>query len=312
MVSSRTGLSVTLVVGVASCGARPPPGEVRIIAHRGVHQTFSAVGIDDHTCTASRIDPVEHGFLENTLPSMAAAFEAGADAVEIDVHGTADGQLVMMHDEALDCRTDGHGRPEDHTLDELRGLDLGYGYTADGGASYPLRGTGTGLVVSLPEVYAAFPDRMFVIDIKAGDAAIGDRVADVLQTLPADVRAQQFVYGAVPAVERVAERLPDVRTFTAPGIRACLKRYLPVGWLGIVPEPCRDTVLLLPVDYTWLIAGFPRRFEARMRRHGTEVVLMGPLVDGVTTGIDDPATADRVPDDFSGWIWTNRIEQVAP
>lgn len=306
------GLAAALVAaGNASCLARRPVGEVRTVAHRGVHQTFAPEGIDAHTCTASRIYPVEHALLENTLPSMRAAFEAGADAVELDVHPTADGQLVVLHDETLDCRTDGHGRPEDHTLEEMRGLDLGYGYTADG-ATWPLRSTGRGLLVSLPEVYRALPDRAFVVDIKAGGAPAGELVADVLAALPAPVRAQQLVYGDVAAVERVSERLPDVRTFSRPRIRACLKRYLAVGWLGIVPEPCRGTLLLVPVDYTWALWGFPRRFEARMARHGTEVALMGPMHDGITTGIDDAQTAARIPDDFVGWVWTNRVEVVAP
>jgi glycerophosphoryl diester phosphodiesterase len=296
---------------LAACHPRPA-GEVRWLAHRGVHQTFSATGIDMHTCTASRIDPVEHPFLENTLPSMQAAFDAGADAVEVDVHATRDQQLAVLHDESLECRTDGRGRPEDHTLDELRQLDVGYGYTADGGATFPLRGTGVGLLVSLPEVYAAFPGRAFVVDIKAGDAAVGDLVADVLQGLPDEVRARQAVYGSVPAVDRVRQRLPDVRTFTRPQVGACLERYLATGWLGIVPEACRHTLLLVPVDYTWMFWGFPRGFQARMARHGTEVALMGPLVDGITTGIDDERSLARVPEDFTGWIWTNRIEALGP
>lgn len=306
------GLLGLLVAANASCLARRPVTEARYIAHRGVHQTFPPDGIDHHTCTARHIRPIEHGLLENTLPSMRAAFDAGADAVELDVHLTADGHLVVMHDEVLECRTDGRGRPEDHRLEDLRGLDLGYGYTADGGASWPLRGTGRGLLVTLPEVYEAFPDRAFVIDIKAGGQPVGERVADVLEGLAGQVRAQQSVYGDVAAVQRVAERLPDVKTFTRPRIGACLKRYLAVGWLGLVPEACRGTRLLVPVDYTWALWGFPRRFEARMARHGTDVVLMGPLHDGITTGIDDDETAERVPKDFGGWIWTNRIEKIGP
>jgi glycerophosphoryl diester phosphodiesterase len=295
-----------------ACGCpHPPAGEVRWLAHRGVHQTFDPQGIDMHTCTATRIHPVTHPFLENTLPSMQAAFDAGADAVEVDVHATRDQQLAVLHDESLECRTDGRGRPEDHTLDELRQLDLGYGYTADGGATWPLRGTGRGLLVSLPEVYVAFPDRAFVVDIKAGDASVGDLVADVLATLPEPVRARQLVYGSVPAVERVKQRLPEVRTFTRPQTASCLERYLAGGWLGIVPESCRHTLLLVPINYTWALWGFPRRFEARMARHGTEVALMGPLVDGITTGIDAQTLGD-VPEDFGGWIWTNEIDKIGP
>jgi glycerophosphoryl diester phosphodiesterase len=61
-------------------------GRPTLLAHRGLHQTFSHVGLTGDTCTAERIHPPEHGYLENTLPSMEAAFRLGADIVEIDIH----------------------------------------------------------------------------------------------------------------------------------------------------------------------------------------------------------------------------------
>jgi glycerophosphoryl diester phosphodiesterase len=64
----------------ASHGGRPT-----LLAHCGLHQTFPTDGLKADTCTAARIHPPEHGFLENTIPSMQAAFEAGADVVELDV-----------------------------------------------------------------------------------------------------------------------------------------------------------------------------------------------------------------------------------
>ena len=40
----------------------PWRGSPRVIAHRGVHQTFSPVGVQNDTCTASRADPIEHSW----------------------------------------------------------------------------------------------------------------------------------------------------------------------------------------------------------------------------------------------------------
>jgi len=313
----RIGLTVLAVLGLltvinASCLAPHPERSVQLMAHRGVHQTFSLEGVTAHSCTAEQTLPAPHGFLENTLPSIRAAFEAGADVVEVDVHRTADGHLMVFHDEMLECRTDGFGRPEDHTLAVLRGLDLGYGYTSDGGATYPLRGTGVGLVVTLPEVYAAFPGRAFIVDIKAGGEAVGDLVADTLAMLPIAERTQQFVYGSSSAVARVNERLPEVQSFNRTTMKACLKRYLLTGWTGAVPEDCQETWVFIPVNYQWLIWGFPRRFEARMESVGSSVVLMGPWDGNITTAIDDEAVLAKVPDDFNGWIWTNRVEVIAP
>ena len=58
--------------------APEPAGQIHWLAHRGVHQTFSLEGVDNDTCTATRIDPPLHGYLENTIPSMRAAFDAAA------------------------------------------------------------------------------------------------------------------------------------------------------------------------------------------------------------------------------------------
>src|SRR5688572_21555994 len=71
-------------------------GTLTLLAHRGVQQTLHGT-IDIHTCTAA-IDPPEHAFLENTIASMRAAFAAGADIVELDIHATTDGQLAVFHD----------------------------------------------------------------------------------------------------------------------------------------------------------------------------------------------------------------------
>src|SRR5690606_36067803 len=74
-----------------------------LLAHRGLAQTFSMENIDHNTCTAKRIYPPEHQYLENPLPSMQAAFDAGADIVEFDVHLTKDQQFAVFHDWTLDC-----------------------------------------------------------------------------------------------------------------------------------------------------------------------------------------------------------------
>src|SRR5688500_3307527 len=87
----------------------PTQPQLKLIAHRGVHQTFDKTGVEGTTCTATRIRPPSHGFIENTIASTQAAFDAGADVVELDVHPTTDGQFAVFHDWSLDCRTDGTG-----------------------------------------------------------------------------------------------------------------------------------------------------------------------------------------------------------
>ena len=62
---------------------------------------------------------------ENTLPAFAAAIDAGAGGIELDVHPSRDGAPVVHHDYYLDRTTSGTGLVSDHTLAELRTLDAG-------------------------------------------------------------------------------------------------------------------------------------------------------------------------------------------
>lgn len=62
---------------------------------------------------------------ENTLAAFRNAIHLGADMVEIDVHLTRDGHVVVIHDNTVDRTTDGHGRIADLTFHEIRSLDAG-------------------------------------------------------------------------------------------------------------------------------------------------------------------------------------------
>src|SRR5690606_7213976 len=132
-------------------------GSPVLLAHRGIAQRYDLAGVAGDTCTATRILPPRHRYLENTIASMKASFDAGADIVEIDVHPTTDGQFAVFHDWTLECRTNGQGVTREHSMAQLKQLDIGFGYTHDGGKTYPLRGTGIGMMPSLAEVLDAFP-----------------------------------------------------------------------------------------------------------------------------------------------------------
>ncbi|MEU3856365.1 glycerophosphodiester phosphodiesterase family protein [Streptomyces sp. NPDC028722] len=64
---------------------------------------------------------------ENTLRSFVAAQQAGLDLIELDLHLSKDGALVVMHDTDVDRTTDGSGPISEKTLPELRALDAGRG-----------------------------------------------------------------------------------------------------------------------------------------------------------------------------------------
>jgi glycerophosphoryl diester phosphodiesterase len=314
----RIGLALPLAAATFVCLNNtnllhaPVAGRPVLLAHRGLHQTFPANGLKGDTCTAERILPPEHGYLENTLPAMQAAFAAGADIVELDVHPTTDGHFAVLHDWTLDCRTDGKGVTREHTLAELKALDIGFGYTADGGKTYPFRGKGIGLMPSLDEVLAAFPERRLLIDIKSNDPADGEALARRLAQLPPERLAVIMVYGGDRPVAVVRAWHPQLKTMSRTNLQGCLLRYIGIGWSGYVPAPCRRSLLLVPINVAPWLWGWPGRFLKRLESVGTEVVVAGPWDGGFSRGIDDATTLARLPAGYSGAIWTNRIDLIAP
>ena len=73
-------------------------GKPGLLAHRGIAQRFDERELKNDTCTAARMLPSSHEYLENTTSSMRAGFAAGADIVELDVHPTTDGEFAVFHD----------------------------------------------------------------------------------------------------------------------------------------------------------------------------------------------------------------------
>jgi glycerophosphoryl diester phosphodiesterase len=294
--------------------APPSSPQLSLIAHRGVHHTFDRSGLENDTCTAERIHPPEHTLFENTIASMQAAFAAGADIVEIDVHPTTDGQFAIFHDWTLDCRTEGTGETRSHDMAHLRTLDIGYGYTADGGATFPLRSEGVGLMPSLDEVLTDMPEQRFLINFKSNDAREGDMLAGIVAEHPEWAGAVWGAYGGDAPTFRARALMPGLAVWSRRGLMDCLLQYAGYGWTGMVPAACSNTYVMVPVNIAPWLWGWPNLFQQRMSEAGSEIILLGPFESGDsgTAGIDDLETLARVPHDFSGYVWTNRIERIGP
>jgi glycerophosphoryl diester phosphodiesterase len=271
-----------------------PASGPTLLAHRGMAQTYDLTGVTAETCTASHIHAPTHDHLENTIASMSAAFDLGADVVEFDVHPTTDGHFAVFHDWTLDCRTDGRGETRAHSLAELKKLDIGYGYTADNGKSFPFRGRGVGLMPSLDEVLAAFPDKKLLINVKSSDPKEGRLLADVLMKLPAQRLTRVMAYGGNAPIAELAQRLPQLRVMSRATLKSCLLRYMLVGWSGRIPDACQNTLILAPTNiapFFWLAAPLPRE----MTRVGTQIFAVGPYWGGeYSTGIDQEADLRRL------------------
>jgi glycerophosphoryl diester phosphodiesterase len=293
--------------------APSPAGPPTFVAHRGLGQSFSRDGLTGETCTAARMLPPEHAYLENTFAGFEAAFAAGADVVEFDVRPTGDGDFVAFHDWTLDCRTNGSGETRKRSLAELKALDVGYGYTADGGASFPFRGKGVGLMPTLDEVLDAFPGRRFMINIKSRDPSEGAALAAALAGRNETVLSNIIIYGAREPLDAFAARPAGPKLLSTDNVKRCLLNYFALGWSGYVPEACRQTLFMLPLNiapWTW---GYPHRLSARLAASGTEIVLLGAYDgSGFSSGVDSREEFAAVPARFDGSVWTNRIDLVGP
>ncbi|MEE3004529.1 MAG: glycerophosphodiester phosphodiesterase family protein, partial [Chloroflexota bacterium] len=128
-----------------------PPRDFINIAHRG----------------ASAYTP------ENTFAAFDKALALGVDNVEFDVHFSADGHIVVIHDDTLDRTTNGSGPVTAQTLDRLRSLDAGEWFSAE------FKGQSIPTLAHLLERYKGWLH--FHIEIKGRGAGLAKRTADLVR-----------------------------------------------------------------------------------------------------------------------------------
>jgi glycerophosphoryl diester phosphodiesterase len=121
---------------------------------------------------------------ENTLESFRQALAAGAECLEMDVHLSADGVVVVIHDPTLDRTTDSTGAVAALSADTIRAADAGARFTRDG-LTFPYRGTGL-RVPTFEEVLRELPDVPLLIEIKTASASVPTR--RVIETYGAESR----------------------------------------------------------------------------------------------------------------------------
>ncbi|HYG59629.1 MAG TPA: glycerophosphodiester phosphodiesterase [Symbiobacteriaceae bacterium] len=116
----------------------------------------------------------------NTMPSFQLAMTQGADVLELDVHMTRDGVIVVSHDETIDRMSSGSGYIKSMTLQELRQYDFGFDFTPDGGKTFPYRGKGV-TIPTLEDVFKAYPNTRINIEIKQLDPAMEEPLWALVQ-----------------------------------------------------------------------------------------------------------------------------------
>lgn len=154
---------------------------------------------------------------ENTMAAFERGLAAGADGLELDVHLSSDGVVVVSHDATLDRTTDASGRIDRRTAAELSRIDAGY-HWVDAGGNALFRACGVG-VPMLRDVLRRFRDVPIIIEMKVDRREMGDAVAaEVMAASAVDrvcaasdgSRAVRAARDALPAMATSASRW-DVR-----------------------------------------------------------------------------------------------------
>jgi glycerophosphoryl diester phosphodiesterase len=118
---------------------------------------------------------------ENTLEAFDHGIELGADGLELDVHLSRDGVVVVHHDPRLERTTGSRGAVCAYTADELSRVDAGYWFRTPGHVdAYPFRGRGIG-VPTLGTVLRRYRDARLIIELKMNDPELAHRTIDEIR-----------------------------------------------------------------------------------------------------------------------------------
>ena len=258
----------------------------------------------------------------NTLYAFATAVRAGAHGLELDVHMTADGHVIVLHDPTVDRTTDGTGAVDHLTLEEIRRLDAAHWFVPGEGVvhgrvatAYPLRGVATGdrppppghepaafTIPTLAEVLVAFGGVHVNLDIKRTSpetAPYEHAVAELVQRhdRTADVIVGSFSDTALSRFKTIA---PEV--FTAAGPADTVAFWSTAQGQGGVALP-NHVALQVPVRFEGLEVVTPAFVTAAHAHHIAVHVwtvdeaeemarLLGMGVDGIVT--DRPSVLANV------------------
>ncbi len=159
----------------------------------------------------------DHLWPGNTMRAFEGAVALGVDVLELDTQVTADGVVVVIHDDTVDRTTDGTGAVAEKTLDELRALDAAYRWRPPGGPAdvFPHRGEGHA-IPTLAEVLEAFPTVGVNLDMKALDPRVPELTCEVIRAADRvdSVMVASFHDANLSAFRQAC---PEVATSAGPG-----------------------------------------------------------------------------------------------
>lgn len=180
----------------------------------------------------------------NTMLAFREAKKLGVDVLDMDVHLSGDGELVLMHDTTVDRTTNGQGAIREMTWEQLSGLDAGYRFSLDG-QTYPYRARGL-RIPRLEEVLREFPDSRLGIEIKQAPPQTVARLADLIHRYHAEDRVLLAGFEEAMMAEQ-RRQLPGVATTATPNE---VRMFWIASYLHLESFTAADySVLQIPLEH---------------------------------------------------------------
>jgi glycerophosphoryl diester phosphodiesterase len=166
---------------------------------------------------------------ENTLPAFARALEMGVDGVELDVHLSCDGRLVVFHDYTLDRLTNGSGPVAEHSAAELAALDAGTHFDS----SYAKTG-----IPTLDQVLDLIGDQCAVnVEIKSIEPDGGPAVQALARTIASRNLYDQVIVSSFNPISLIHLRWLDPAIRLGLLFAAPLPAHLRFAWFTPILQP---------------------------------------------------------------------------
>jgi glycerophosphoryl diester phosphodiesterase len=215
---------------------------------------------------------------ENTIAAFDRGISARADGLELDVRLSADGIVVVCHDETLDRTTDATGPLAARTAAELSRVDAGYRF-ADSAHRHPFRGQGIG-IPTLREVLERYPEIPIIVEMKPDTVDMGRALAADVVAARATDRVCAAGYGS-RSLGAARHALPAMASSASLSeVRLALYR----SWVGLPPMRPPYGGYQVP-EFAGSLRVVSRRFIRHAHRAGLEVQLWT---------IDEPADMERL------------------
>jgi len=173
----------------------------------------------------------------NTLEAMHSAMAAGADVLEMDIHMSRDGHLVVFHDQTLDRTTPCKGDIKHKTLTQLKACDKGYYYSPankgkETAGDYPFRNRGV-QIPTLYDLFSTFPDQRMIIEMKQAEPSL---VSEFCRMIRSFEMQDLLIIGSLKQqpMDKFREECPEVATSATPKEAALFILANKIGLSGAI------------------------------------------------------------------------------